>query len=127
VSGDKRSEWTTKPCERDTLTILKRGTSQADPNFLSLSAVLFPAEEEPKAFYRLLAGPDFAEKQPFKTGQDASFLLSRIEFDRTGDELPFNHPKTIASDGHRLRVGEYTFSGRIVLFEAPWSTQLDPP
>jgi hypothetical protein len=91
VSGDKRSEWTTKPCERDTLTILKRGTSQADPNFLSLSAVLFPAEEEPKAFYRLLAGPDFAEKQPFKTGQDASFLLSRIEFDRTGDELPFNH------------------------------------
>lgn len=37
------------------------------------NAVLFPAEEARLAFYRLLAGPDFAVNQPFKTGQAGPF------------------------------------------------------
>jgi WD40 repeat protein len=36
-------------------------------------------------------------------------------------------PKRLAIHGHRLWVGEYKFSGRVVLFETPWSTLLDPP
>ena len=38
----------------------------------------------------------------FKTGQDASILLSGIGFNKTGGALLFNHPMKIATDGQRL-------------------------
>ena len=66
------------------------------------NTVEFPVGNENVAFYRLLVGRDFTTDQQFETGQEASILLGGIDFNRTGGELLFNHPKAIATDGISL-------------------------
>ena len=90
------------------------------------NAVQFPTESESKAFYRLFAGPDFATNQQFKTGQDASILLAGIDFDQTGGELLFNHPKAIASDGTRLAFCDGNNNRVLVWRSLPGTSNIAP-
>jgi len=51
----------------------------------------------------------------FSTGQNASLLLSGIDFNHTGGPLQFNHLGGIASDGTRLAVCD-RFNNRVLIW-----------
>ena len=90
------------------------------------NAVEFPMGNEAAAFYRLLVGQDLTAYQQFETGQEASILLAGIDFNQTGGELLFNHPKAIATDGTRLAFCDGN-NNRVLVWRTLPETSNVPP
>lgn len=54
----------------------------------------------------------------FETGQDASLMLSGVDFNNTGGPFFYNHPSGIATDGTRLLVCD-RFNNRVLVWNQP--------
>ncbi|MDP7036033.1 MAG: hypothetical protein QF752_16245 [Planctomycetota bacterium] len=65
-------------------------------------------------------------RKQFKTGQQASVLLGGIDFNQTGGELLFNHPKAIATDGTSLAFCDGN-NNRVLVWRTLPETSNTPP
>lgn len=62
----------------------------------------------------------------FETGQDASIMLSGIDFDQTGGSLLFNHPGGLATNGENLLMVD-KYNNRVLIWnEAPSTDNVEP-